>query len=100
MLLVARRTMSAPLAAAFAQFKDAGVQDLVLDLRYNGGGLVQVAGELASYLGGDRARGQTFATLLYNDRRANQNNERFAFAAPAAALSSAWPFQRTMRWAW
>ena len=79
--------VSAPLAAAFAQFKDAGVQDLVLDLRYNGGGLVQVAGELASYLGGDRARGQTFATLLYNDRRANQNNERFAFAAPAAALS-------------
>jgi carboxyl-terminal processing protease len=29
--------------AAFARFRAAGVHDLVLDLRYNGGGLVSVA---------------------------------------------------------
>ncbi len=79
--------VAAPLAGAFAQFKDAGVQDLVLDLRYNGGGLVQVASELAGYLGGERARGQTFASLLYNDKRSIQNNERFDFGNPAAALA-------------
>jgi carboxyl-terminal processing protease len=78
----------APLDTTFASFRAQGVTELVLDLRYNGGGLVSVAGALASYAGGAGAAGQPFASLLYNDKRAAAYNETFRFAnpAPAAAL--------------
>ena len=77
----------APADAAFAQFRAAGVQDLVLDLRYNGGGLVSTGATLASYISGSRALGLSYAVLLYNDKRAAANNQAFAFSNPAAALA-------------
>jgi hypothetical protein len=76
-----------PIDSAFARFAADGVQDVVLDLRYNGGGLVSVGGTLASYLAGARGSGLTYASLLYNDKRASSNNQRFAFSTPAAGLS-------------
>ena len=79
----------APMDAAFAQFKAAGVQDLVLDLRYNGGGLVSTGGTLASYIAGTRGSGLNYATLLYNDKRGGTNNANFAFSSPAASLGLA-----------
>ena len=74
------------LDAAFLSFRQQGVQDLVLDLRYNGGGLVSLAGTLASYIAGSRGSGQTFAALLYNDKRASQYNSNFTFSNPVNAL--------------
>ncbi len=77
---------AAPLDSAFAQFLAQGVQDLVLDLRYNGGGLVTVGGTLASYVGGSRSAGQRYATLIYNDRH-QASNGPYDFSLPANALS-------------
>jgi carboxyl-terminal processing protease len=74
-----------PLDNAFADFRAQGVSDVVLDLRYNGGGLVSVASSVAAHVGGGGASGKTFATLLYNDKRAS-NNATFRFANPASAL--------------
>ncbi len=71
-----------PLADAFASFRANNVQELVLDLRYNGGGLVSVAREVASYAAGSRASGQVFARLLYNDKR-SANNQDYLFGNPA-----------------
>jgi hypothetical protein len=70
---------------AFSSFQAAGIDDLVIDLRYNGGGLVTTADTLASYVGGGRTSGQVFASLLYNDRHADQNTS-FQFASLASAL--------------
>ncbi|TXI96524.1 MAG: DUF4214 domain-containing protein [Burkholderiaceae bacterium] len=50
------------------QFKAAGVQDLILDLRYNGGGYLYIADEIASMIGGSRTAGQIFEQLQYNDK--------------------------------
>jgi len=69
----------APLETAFAQFKAAGVADVVLDLRYNGGGLVSVGSTVASYVAGSRGSGHAYATLLFNDKRASAYNQSYLF---------------------
>jgi len=76
-----------PMDAAFASFKTAGVQDVVLDLRYNGGGLVSTGATLASYVAGSRGAGRAYTQLLYNDKRAAANNQTFPFTLPAAGLA-------------
>lgn len=58
---------------AFAELSAARVDGLVLDLRYNGGGLVKVAQHLASYIGGLRTDGQVFAEFFHNDKNAFRN---------------------------
>ena len=74
-----------PLGITFTRLRNEGVQDLVLDLRYNGGGLVSTGATLASYVAGVLGNGQTYASLLYNDKRSS-NNASFQFSQPAAAL--------------
>ena len=53
---------------AFAYFQGEGITHLVLDLRYNGGGSVNVATELASMITG-QFNGQVFAKQQWNDKR-------------------------------
>ena len=60
-------TSEAQLIAAIAQLKAAGVQDLVLDIRYNGGGLLDIASELAYMVATPSATaGATFERLQFN----------------------------------
>lgn len=61
------------LNAAFAQFRSAGVTDLVLDLRYNGGGSIETANDLSTMITG-QFNGEEFITQEYNADR-NQANE-------------------------
>jgi hypothetical protein len=47
----------------------AGVSDLVLDLRYNGGGLLAIASELSYMIAGPAAtNGKVFETLAFSDK--------------------------------
>jgi hypothetical protein len=75
----------AALDAAFAQLRDAGATELVLDLRYNGGGLIAVAQYLGGLIGGDRTSGEVFAQYVHNDKRSDRNNA-IRFPRPAAAF--------------
>jgi carboxyl-terminal processing protease len=70
--------------AAFARFRSEGVQEIVLDLRYNGGGLVSTGTRLASYFVGTGNAGRTYAQLRYSDR-ASASNQRFVFDSVAAS---------------
>ncbi|OFA01485.1 S41 family peptidase [Duganella sp. HH101] len=57
------------LVKAFTTFKSAGVADLVLDMRYNGGGLLNVASELAYMIAGPgQTAGKVFEQLRPNDK--------------------------------
>jgi C-terminal peptidase prc len=76
------------LDTAFAQLHEAGANELVLDLRYNGGGLVAVAQRLASLIGGTVTQDQLFAEFFHNDRHADLNRElRFESQANGLNLS-------------
>lgn len=68
----------AALKTALNKFYAAGVQELVLDLRYNGGGRVSTARDLASLIGGDALDGRTFANLNFNNKN-QASNQVFRF---------------------
>ncbi len=64
------------LNAAFAEFKSANITDLILDLRYNGGGRVSSATRLASMITGQYTN-EIFEKQQWNDKYQNyflQNN--------------------------
>ena len=75
-----------PVSDAMASFRAAGVTELVVDLRYNGGGLVTLGRDLASLVAGSRGTGRPYASLLYNDKRAASNNTTYSFTNPANGL--------------
>lgn len=57
---------------AFTRFDNEGVTDLVIDLRYNGGGLLAMASQLAYMVAGSaQTDGLTFETTQYNDKNPN-----------------------------
>lgn len=62
------RTAEQPLINAISSFREAGIDDLVLDVRYNGGGYLYIADELAAMIGGYRTAGSIFETLIHNDK--------------------------------
>lgn len=66
------------LVTAFETLFQANIDELVLDLRYNGGGLVSTAQRLASYIAGADAVGADTSRLLYNDKYSD-NNENNPF---------------------
>ena len=53
---------------AVNQLKTAGIADLVIDLRYNGGGSLGIAQELASMVAGAGPVGRTFEKISFNDK--------------------------------
>ncbi|MCW3805695.1 S41 family peptidase [Plebeiibacterium marinum] len=55
------------LKAVFANFKSEGISDLILDLRYNGGGSVATAKLLAGMIGPASINGDIFIRISYND---------------------------------
>ena len=62
------------LADAFKRFAAAGVTDLVVDLRYNGGGFIDIAAQLGYMVAGQaQSSGKVFETLFYNDKRSADN---------------------------
>lgn len=66
-------TAEAQLVSAINSFRTAGVQELILDLRYNGGGYLDLASELAYMISGNMTTGQTFERLVFNDKNPNTN---------------------------
>jgi hypothetical protein len=76
----------APLAAAFADFRAAGASELILDLRYNGGGRISTANFLASQIAGALHAGKLFTELRYNTAHQSATSRYRLDAAPAPAF--------------
>lgn len=61
-------TAETALTQAIEQFRSEGVSDLVLDLRYNGGGYLAIANELAYMVAGSNAANKIFNNPEFNDK--------------------------------
>jgi carboxyl-terminal processing protease len=62
-------TAEGELVAAFKQLQSAGVHDLILDIRYNGGGYLDIASEVAYMIAGPTpTTGQTFELSQFNSK--------------------------------
>lgn len=71
-----QRPAQAPLIDGFERFKNENVTDLILDLRYNGGGLLAMSSQLAYMIAGEQQTfGKVFETLQYNDKSSNEASE-------------------------
>jgi hypothetical protein len=67
-------TAESELVAAFNQLQSAGVKDLILDIRYNGGGYLDMASEVAYMIAGPtRTAGQTFELDQFNSKNPTIN---------------------------
>ncbi len=96
------------LIEAFKEFRKEGVDELVLDLRYNGGGHVVSSAVLATLIAGDGYKGQVYARTTYNADRSretadiyklgvaqyNAANSKYRHDKIATALASALGVQR------
>ena len=63
------------LNTAFDQLLADGATDLVLDLRYNGGGYVEVAQHLGGLIGGPGTAGRVFVNFRHNDKNTARNSQ-------------------------
>ena len=68
-------TSRSELQAVFADFSNAGVEQVILDLRYNSGGSIAVANQLASYFNPDQQQQRVFNQVLFNDKNSSSNQE-------------------------
>ena len=80
-------TADPALRAAFARFKNAGVTNIIVDLRYNGGGLVSVAELLTNLLGANRATTDVMSYTSFRPEKAS-NNETTYFEPQAQSVAA------------
>ena len=59
------------------RFTSAGVNDVIVDLRYNGGGYVSVAQKLANWLAPSSANGQLMMKEQFNDKYTSYNSSDY-----------------------
>lgn len=67
------RPSEAKLVDAFRTLRDQRINDLVLDLRYNGGGFLDIANETAFMIAGPAAQGRVFEELRFNRKHTTTN---------------------------
>lgn len=71
-------TAETPLRNAYAQFLAQGIQNFIVDFRYNGGGLVSVAELIGDLNGGSRSAADVYSNMRFNaSKSANDVTRRF-----------------------
>lgn len=75
------------LRAAFQQFRNAGIDEVILDLRYNGGGLVSIAELLGDLMARDKV-GQVFSNTILRPSKSSENSTEVFEAQPEAITAT------------
>ena len=74
---------------AFDLFRTEGAEELVLDMRYNGGGSTEIANQLAGLITGNNHAEQVFSKYIFNESQSSEN-----FSEEFISQSSALNFER------
>ncbi|WP_321515185.1 S41 family peptidase [Marinifilum fragile] len=69
---------------AFDYFKANAAKELVLDLRYNGGGSTTISNQLSSLITGNLYEGKIYSKVFHNDSKSGENFT-YAFSNQASA---------------
>jgi carboxyl-terminal processing protease len=89
-------TAEGELVKAFTQLQAAGITDLVLDIRYNGGGYLDIASEVAYMIAGPtRTAGQTFEQTQFNSKHPTVDPVTGATITPVGFHSTTLGFSTT-----
>ena len=70
-------TAEQQLIDAINSLNDANIDELVLDLRYNGGGYLAISAELGTMIAGDKALGSVYEEVIFNDKLTSENQSMF-----------------------
>ena len=81
------RDAEAQLRAAFQQFRTAGITQIILDLRYNGGGLVSVAEVLGDLMLRDQV-GEIYSRTVLRPSKASENTTEIIAAQPQSVQAT------------
>lgn len=76
------------LRAAFAQFKAQGITEVIVDLRYNGGGLVRIAELLTNLLLGNRSTSDVQSFTVFRPEKASNNRTDFFMPQPESIAAT------------
>jgi carboxyl-terminal processing protease len=68
-----------------AQLRAAGITNLIVDLRYNGGGLFSTAKLMGNLLGGNRQTSEVFSHTAFRPEKASENRTDFFSPQPQSA---------------
>ena len=69
-------TAETPLRNAYAQFRAQGIQYFIVDLRYNGGGLVSIADFIGDLNGEGRNAADVFSNMRFNPSKSGNDSVR------------------------
>ncbi|WP_240485062.1 S41 family peptidase [Aestuariibacter salexigens] len=90
-----QRPAQGPLISAFQSFVDQNVTSLVLDLRYNGGGVLAMSSQLGYMIAGpSQTAGRTFELLKFNDKYPNTDPVTGRSISPTPFYSQEIDWQR------
>jgi C-terminal processing protease CtpA/Prc len=70
-------TADPALRSAFANFRVQGIGEVIIDFRYNGGGLISIAELMGDLLGGNRTRSEVFSHTVFRPSKAVNNETRY-----------------------
>jgi carboxyl-terminal processing protease len=79
-------TADPALRDAFAQFRAQGITEIIVDLRYNGGGLVSIAELMGDLMGANRTATDVFSYTTFRASKSSNNSTRF-FAPQAQSVA-------------
>ena len=82
-----REPTEAEINSVFLEFSAAGIDELILDMRYNGGGLVSIATKLASHIAGPSLVNQPFVKFEHNANKAEEYNRTINFESIENSLN-------------
>lgn len=79
-------TANQPLRDAFAGFRAQGINEFIIDFRYNGGGLISVAELMGDLLGGGKSTSQVYSYTTFRPEKSAENETRY-FAPTAQSVT-------------